>query len=305
MGMSALAVSPLMPDFARGSAGFAHTVDSAVSVLESLGISPSRLTLRMAGAGRAPLEVVRQSPQPGAALGAAARVTLWISGTGLFEALPMPMRESGGELEMGTRELAQLFDDPLQKASQWLRAGSPFFQVAPGNLGACRRWLALFGIDTATWPDRLLYPLALVAPSLAQLAGQQAGIQLAFQVLFGLPVLRCEFRRGWRRLRRPLQSRLGTKAFRLGHDLLLGDRQLDADRLVVHLGPVSLDRYREFQTQQGQQLLQKTTDLVMSAYQPFALVWHVEDERQAPRLGNSVRNSRLGLNFHLGKGVNA
>ena len=121
----------VMPDFARGTAGFVHTVDSAVHVLETLGIADSRLTLRMAGPGHPILQVVRQSPPPRTRLSSSVEVTLWISGFGFFEALPLPMRESGGEAEIGTRELCRLFDDPVQKAAQWLRAAGKarYFRV--------------------------------------------------------------------------------------------------------------------------------------------------------------------------------
>lgn len=59
---------PMMPNFAQGTAGFAHTVDSAVNVLDALGIAESRLTLRMAGAGRPSLQIVRQDPSAGTRL---------------------------------------------------------------------------------------------------------------------------------------------------------------------------------------------------------------------------------------------
>jgi len=296
---------PLMPDFTQGTAGFAHTVDSAVHVLDALGISESRLTLRMAGPGRASLQIVRQSPLPGTRLTPSMPVTLWISGFGFFHALPLPMRESGGDAEMGTRELSQLFDDPLQKAAQWLRAGAPLFKIGPDRYAACRRWLALFAIDSSNWPEQMLYSLALLAPTLATKAGREVGIRLAFLVLLGLPIHKFHYC-GTHRLLPPAEhSLLGSKLSCLGRDLLVRDRQLDTDSLTIQLGPVSLDTHASFQSERGLKLLQMTADLCVSAYQKYSLTWLLDDLHESPRLGIAVRNSRIGLNFHLGRGASA
>ena len=294
-----------MPNFAQGTAGFAHTIDSAVHVLDALGIAESQLNLRMAGAGRPGLQIVRQSPVPGTLLTPSAPITLWISGFGCFEALPSPMRESGGEAEMGTRELSQLFDDPLQKAAQWFRAGAPLFQIGPGKFAACRRWLALFGIESAAWPEDLLYPLALLAPTLPKMAAREVGIRLTFLVLLGLPVNKIEYNDAHRLLRREDQSRLGSLASRLGRDFLIGDRQLDTDSVTIRLGPVSLDAYTSFQSEQRRRLIQMVTNLCVSVWQRHSIAWVVEDVQQAPHLGIAAKNSRIGLNFHLGRGVSA
>ena len=299
------AIGPAMPDFARGTAGFAHTVDSAVHVLEALGIAESRLTLRMAGPGRPGLEVVRQSPQPGVQLTPSMPVTLWISGFGFFEALPVPMRESGGEAEMGTRELCQVFDDPVQKAAQWLRAGAPLFKIGPGKYAACRRWLMLFGLESSGWPDEMLYPLALLAPTLARMGAREVGIQLAFLVLLGLPVYKFNHRSAHRFLAHNEHSLLGSWASRLGRDFVAGDRQIDIDSITLQLGPVSLDSYASFQSERGRRLIQMTADLCMSAYQNHSIAWFIEGSNDAPRLGIATQNSCIGLNFYLGRGISA
>jgi hypothetical protein len=291
---------PVMPDFARGTSGFTHTVDSALHVLDVLGIIDSRITLRMAGPGRPPLEVVRQSPVPGTLLTPSVTVTLWISGFGLFEALPLPMRESGGEAEMGTREISRLFDDPIQKEARWLRAGVPFFEIGPDKHAACRRWLALFGLESSAWPEDLLYPLALLAPTLVRAAAREAGIKLAFLTLLGLPVYGFRYSAAHRLLAQQEQSRLGMKASRVGRDFVVGDRQVDIDSVTIQLGPVSLDTYTRFQSEYGRQLIQMTKDLCMSIYQSYSIAWLIEDASEAPRLGIAAKNSRIGLNFHLG-----
>lgn len=295
----------VMPDFARGTAGFVHTVDSAVHVLETLGVTDSRLTLRMAGPGHPILQVVRQSPPPGTRLFPSVEVTLWISGFGFFEALPLPMRESGGEAEIGTRELSRLFDDPVQKVAQWLRAGVPLFKIGPDKYAACRRWLALFGLESSSWPDEIFYPLALLAPTLAHMAGREIGIRLAFLVLLGLPIYQFHYRSAHRSLASQEHSLLGFRASRLGHDLIVGDRRIDTDSMTIQLGPVPLDTYVRFQSERGRRLIQMTTDLCVSAYQNCSIAWRLEDVSEAPHLGIASRNSRIGLNFHLGRGASA
>jgi hypothetical protein len=296
---------PVMPDFAQGTAGFAHTLDSAVQVLDSLDVSESRLTLRMAGPGGRALRIVRQSPAPGTSLTPSTTITLWICGLGFFDSLPFPMRESGGEAEFGTRELCRLFDDPLQKAAQWLRAGAPLFRIGRDKVAACRRWLALFGIEASAWPEQMLYPLALLAPTLSTLAGRETGIRMAFLVLLGLPVHRFVYREAFRYLARQDCSRLGAASSRLGCNLVAGDRQSDLRSVIVLLGPVSLDIYDSFQSESRRRLIQMTADLCMSAYQDHSFRWQLDDVTRAPRLGIAASNSRIGLNFHLGKGDGA
>jgi predicted component of type VI protein secretion system len=228
-------------------------------------------------------------------------ITLWISGFGFFEALPHPMRESGGEAEMGTRELCQVFDDPLQKAAQWLRAGAPLFKIGPDKYAACRRWLALFGLESSSWPEEMLYPLALLAPALARMAGREVGIRLAFLFLLGLPIHAFHYHSAYRRLGLRQHSLLGSESSRLGRDFLIGDRQLDADSITIQLGPVPLDTYTGFQSEHGLRLISMILDVCMSAYQSHSIAWLVEDSSKAPRLGFATKNSRIGLNFHLGK----
>src|ERR1041385_6423891 len=105
--------SRVMPDFSEGTHGFWHTADSALHVLDRLGVHEANITLQMAGQGRLPLQIVRQDPRPGTLLSSSTAISLWMSGLGVFYALPFPMRESGGEAETGTREICQIFDDPL------------------------------------------------------------------------------------------------------------------------------------------------------------------------------------------------
>lgn len=290
----------LMPDFASGTCGFWHTVDSALHVLDQLGLPASSITIRMAGASRPQLQIVRQDPRPGTLLTASTAVTLWVSGFGVFSSLPFPMRESGGEAEMGTREIAQIFDDPIQKAAHWFRAGARLFEIGPTKHAACRRWLSIFGIRHEEWPEELLYPLSLVAPTLARLAGQEDGIRFAFSTVLMLPVQQLRFVPSYRHLDRSDVSLLGHEYSRLGRDFILGDRQQDCDRLVIQFGPVCLETYQYFHTPDGTRLLQLMANLCTGIDQSYSLEWLVEDPKRCPRLGKATENSRLGVNFHLG-----
>jgi hypothetical protein len=296
---------PAMPDFISGTASFTHTLNSALQVLDTLGIPDSRLTLRMAGPERRGLEVVRQFPAPGTLLTPSATITLWVSGFGFFDSLPMPMRESGGEAEFGTRELCRLFDDPLQKALYATRAGAPLFRIGPHKLTACRRWLNLFGIDHSEWPEESLYQLSLLAPALATGAGSKAGIRLTFLILLGLPVHSFESQTEFRPLASHLLSHLGIQSSRLGRDFIAGDRMLDTDSLVIQLGPVSLATWEQFHSARGRHLLTLAASICISAWQHHHIIWLIHDRSAAPRLGIAQSNSRIGLNFHLGKGARA
>jgi hypothetical protein len=141
---------PVMPNFAESTHGFAHTVDSAIPILERLGVPESNITLRMAGHGRPHLEIVRQLPRHGAELTPSVPVTLWVAGLGFFDALPIPMRESGGEAGMGTREICQVFDDPIQKAAQWFRAGSCFSRLDQADMPPAGAGFLCSGLPTKT-----------------------------------------------------------------------------------------------------------------------------------------------------------
>jgi hypothetical protein len=291
----------IMPDFLSPTAGFAHSVDSALLALEKLGVPDARITLLMDGPGRPGLAVVRQSPPAGTALLSDTRITLSISGFGFFHALPMPMRESGAEREMGTREICRIFDSPIEKMARWFRAGAPMFAFSDQRPEPCRRWLALFGIDASRWPDDLLFRLSLLMPALARLGGRHSGIQLTMRLLFDLPLHSVESFSAYRS--HPQLSRLGKQYSRLGVDWIAGDGMPDVDGIRLRIGPVTLARYRYFQSDRGRELLTMACELCLSAWQDSRIAWLVEDQNLPPMLGNEVRNARLGVNFHLGRGL--
>jgi hypothetical protein len=290
----------VMPNFLASTAGFAHTVDSALLALEQLGVPDARITLHMDGPGRPGLAVVQQSPPAGTPLSSSTRVTLSIAGFGFFHALPLPMREAGGEREMGTREICRGFDSPIQKMARWFRAGAPMFAFSEQRPETCRRWLALFGIDASRWPEELLFRLSFLMPALARLGGRQSGIQLTFRLLFELPLHSVESFVTYRKEKQT--SRLGEDFSRLGVDWIAGDGLQDVDGIRLRLGPASLARYRYFQSDSGRELLAMACDLCLSAFQDYSIAWLVEDRNRPPVLGDEMKNGILGVNFHLGRG---
>ncbi len=290
----------VMPDFENGFHGFHHTVDSALENLAALGISAERVTLRMDGAGLPSRWIARQQPPPGMPLGPGAKISLVVAGLGFFQALPVGMWDMGGETEPGTREIVELLDDPLQKAGHWIRGGARLFEVRPGNPGACARWIALFGVNPDEWPAAVWYTLAILLPSLQDLAGKEHGIRFALQALLGLPLKEVRRRPSFRRMRDEDFTLLARRSSRLGVDCIVGDRVEDLAQLTFVIGPVSLAGYYEFQQPANAQLLNRVLDLCAPFWRKCALSWTVLDERGSPRLGLEAENARLGINSHLG-----
>ncbi len=75
---------PKMPCLESGFFGFHHTVDSALEILNQLGVSPSRISLRMAGRGYPSRWVVSQVPAPGSELGPGVAVRAGCCGSGIL-----------------------------------------------------------------------------------------------------------------------------------------------------------------------------------------------------------------------------
>ena len=66
---SAPVQTPAMPGLTESQHGFHHTVDSALGIFSALGISASRITLRMAGRGLPTRWIAAQKPVAGTPLG--------------------------------------------------------------------------------------------------------------------------------------------------------------------------------------------------------------------------------------------
>ena len=293
--------SPIMPCFESGFFGFHHTVASALEVLARIGVSPSRISLRMAGRGYPSRWVVAQEPAPGAELGPGVMVKLSIAGLGYFHALPVGLWDKGGESNAGTQEILEALDDPLQKAGHWVREGARLFDLQPENIEACSRWVALFGLNPNDWPPETLYNLALLLPSMQQIAATERGIGAAFQLLLHLPVKEIRYFPAFRFLSEEEYSLLGDRFGRLGVDFVLGDEVEDLAGAWVVLGPVSLGDYYKYQQAENKRLVTSVLDLCMSCQRKAWVSWLVEDQARAPRLGFEVENARLGINSHLGR----
>ena len=298
--MSGQAAAPLMPDFSRGFHGFHHTIDSALETLSALGVSPTRITTRMAGLGWPDHWVIRQDPPAGAELTPDVRLTLDVAGLGFFQSLPVGMWDKGGEAEPGTFELVQVFDDPLQKAAHWVRQGARLFDIRPENHHACRRWIELFGLNADSWPMENWYHLALLLPNLHRMAGRKEGIELSFRLLLGLPVSEIRRRAGWRTIADEDLSVLGEQFSRLGVDSVIGDRMEALGRQTIILGPAPLETYYAYQQEEQARLIDAVLDLTTACHQNYRVRWLVLDQKRPPRLGIEQENARLGVNSHLG-----
>lgn len=294
-----------MPDFCDSSHGFHHTVDSALDVLSELGIPPARITVRMAGRGWQPFWVVEQLPQAGLPLGSDASIVLHVSGLGLFHSLPVGMWDRGGDTELGTKEILELFDDPMQKAAHWIREGEKLFDLRPDRANACASWISLFGLNPEDWPPQSWYKLATLLPSLHYLAGKEEGIRLALHLLLNLPLQEICKQRAYSYLDDDDLSLLGWKASRLAVDAVAGNLVEDLECLLLVIGPVPLETYYRFQEQADRRLLTSALDLCLPCHQKHRVLWSVLDPARAPRLGFETENARLGINSHLGLGTGA
>jgi len=254
----------------------------------------------MAGEGWPTGAVIGQDPLPGTPLSPDRSVVLFVAGSGLAAWLPVGMWDRGNEAELGTDDLAGLFDDPLQKMAHWIREGAQLFDVRRDNPAACARWLALFGLSAEDWPNEMLCDLALLLPSLHKMAGTLDGARFIFHTLLALPLLDVRRRPAIVRLASDQQSRLGARHSRVAVDLVAGDYREDLSVWTLVFGPVTLPVYNQYRDPAYEKLLQAVAALAVPCYQPFDTAWSVLDMRRAPRLGSAGENSVLGVNTHLG-----
>ena len=291
-----------MPDFSGGSFAHHHTVHSALASLAALGIASERILLKRAGREARPSgTVIGQHPAAGAPIHPNTMVQLDIAGLGFAHALPAGMWDSGGEAAVGTREIVESFDDPLEKLRHWFHEGAPLFRISPENFAACANWLLLFGVQAEEWPRTLWYRLASMIASIPTLSCSQAGCAFVLDVLLGLPVAAFHWRRTYAHLPVAALSTLGGGSSRLGVDLLVGDAIEDLALLEVEIGPVPLATYARFtEDREGARLLERVLQMLMPVSSSFRLRWSVLDQSRPPRLGVAEENARLGINTHMG-----
>lgn len=292
---------PVMPDFTVGTHAFRHTMDSALACLAEMRITPARIQLQCAGHSTAPDgTVVAQSPSAGQALAPDTQIRLEITGLGFTHALPAGMWDSGGEAEPGTREMLGGIDDPLLKLAHWSHEGAALFRISEDDAAACERWMTLFGVQCADWPQDMWFQLASLLAQVPALASSEEGVRLALGLLFHIPVARVRYERSVAMIPRSKTTLLGARASRLGIETVTGDAVEVLAHPRITLGPVSLKTYEAFAEGEQRKALLRVLDYMMPAFLDFKIEWLVEDARQCPRLGVAERNSRLGVNAYLG-----
>lgn len=289
-----------MPDLTRPRFGFSHTADSALTSLARAGVAAERITVRAAGAGWQDGRVVWQDPPPNHPLPPDKSVSLKVAGEGVFYYLPTGMRDAVREVELGAMELAEIFDDPVEKAAYFVRRGGLHFDVRPENPLGCARWIRLFGVAPEDWPREKWGRLAVLLPWLHVLAGTEAGLRLALRMLLGLEVRSIGRRPRVTRLGASQRSALGDHASQLGVDLIVGDGLEDEAAFLLTLGPVTLEEYERHRTAEGEAHIARVLRLVVPYHLECSVDWLVGDQSRAPQLGDAVENSVLGINSHLG-----
>jgi hypothetical protein len=297
--------APRMPSLATGTAAYEHSLDSALVTLETLGVKAHRIRVRRAGRdARHPGAIVRQKPEAGEPLLPGTLVDLEVAGPGFTQALPVGMWDSGGEAAAGTREILEVLDDPLEKLKHWFGEGAPLFRLSPDDLAACGRWLQLFGLRPAEWPEAMWFKLAAMVADLPQLACSEEGCRFALAVLLELPVQSFTYKPVWAAIPETAISRLGAKASRLGIDLVAGDVAEDLAMTVLEIGPVPLATYERYaESEEGSALLERVFQLILPLSPGHEVRWAVQDATRPPRLGVASENSRLGVNTHMGSGL--
>jgi hypothetical protein len=291
----------VMPELALGNHAFRHTVDSALACLAAMGISPARIHLQRTGREASPEGIIlAQFPPAGGRIEIDTHIHLEIAGLGFTHALPAGMWDSGGETEPGTREMLAGIDDPFEKLAHWAHEGAALFRLSEPDHPACERWMALFGVQSAGWPRELWFPLASLLAELPWLACSEEGIALALGVLFHVPIASLRYAESMAAISGDKTSLLGRRASRLGVDVVVGDAMEDLAHLRIVLGPVSLETYEAFAEGEQGRLLLRAFDYLLPAFQDFEIEWAVEDARRCPQLGIAERNSRLGINTHMG-----
>src|SRR5262245_4237772 len=263
----------VMPELESPRCTYRHTVDSAMFSLLALGVDPERITMSRAGRGWTERRIVAQEPASQSAIGSSRDIVLNVAGEGLFERLPVGLRDKGTDTEPGIDALVQAFDDPSEKASCYVRQGGLYFDLRPDNPVGCARWIRVFGITPEDWPAESWYPLARFLPLLHRLAGREVGIRLGVKLLLGLEILRLQW--DWQRtaLANEALTQAGETSTRLGVDFIVGRTIEDEAVLKIVFGPVTLAQYRRHQTPAMKRLLDLVFNLVLPCHLVRAVDW--------------------------------
>jgi hypothetical protein len=278
-----------MPDFRRARRGAGHTIDTALRALRRLGVEDARVVVESAGPGWAEGTVVRQEPAAGAPLDGRTRVVLGVAGVGGLESLPYALRDVD-DSEFGVDPLLALFDNPVYKLRHHLRGGGEFFALRAGDHVTARRWIEqVFQLDPSAWAPERWPALAQLLPVLHRIAGREAGLGLALQVLYGLPLAEVRLVRALVPVATHGRLALGTANARLGVDSLLGEGLAESARLAVTIGPVPLDAYLAHDAPALRAERAAVYRLVLPAHLADAVDerWRVGDPAGAARLADA------------------
>ena len=290
---------PLMPELAHARYGFRHSLDSALETLHSIGVNLSQVKVGLTGYGLLGRFIVQQDPQAGTRLTPDVKITLLATGLGYFQTLPVGMWDSGGKEEPGTKEIVEIFDDPIQKIRNLIREGGRLFDVRRENPLACARWIDLFGLEPDEWPAHL-YEIAVLASSLQRIGGRDEGIRLMLETVLGLPLYQLRYRPSFLFLDEGERSRLGLHNSNLQVDFVVGYKVEAPAELQIVIGPVSIAAYHQFESLEYIQRLESVLALCVPYHLRYSIKWVVLDPSKAPQLGNEAANCRLGVNMHLG-----
>jgi hypothetical protein len=293
-------VPAVMPEFESPRYGFRHTVDSALFSLLASGLDPDRITVRKIGRGWTEHRIVGQEPRGQEPI-ASQNIVLNVAGDGLFDRLPIGLRDKGTGTEAGVDALLQVCDDPSEKASCYVRQGGLYFDLRPDNPNGCARWIRAFGITAEDWPAESWYSLARFLPFLHRLSGQEMGVRLGVKLLLGLEISRIEW--NWERtaLADETLTRVGDSSTRLGVDFIVGRTLDDEAILKIVFGPVTFAEYKRHQTEDMKRRLDLVLGLVLPCHLVHVVDWVVGKPECSPRLVTDEDNTVLGINMHLGE----
>jgi hypothetical protein len=291
-----------MPDFCAPRRGVRQTIDAAIPALERLGVEADRIVLRSAGGGWIAGTVVAQEPAPGTELGSQTRIVLSIAGSGALESLPFALREESDE-EMRADAIFALFDNPILKLRHTVRSGGGFLAVRPDQPATSLRWIeGIFRLSPEPWPKRRWYALARLLPVLHRIAGRAEAIPLALRLVFGLPVANVRIVSGLVPVPASARTRLATANGRLGVDATIGVGLRATTAVLVEIGAVTLDTYREHGDPFERAQREAVYKLVLPAHLHGAVRerWTVGSPDDPPRLHDDWQPAALGLNSYLG-----
>jgi len=228
-------------------------------------------------------------------------VRLVVAGSAGINSLPYPLRDSHDE-EFRVDRLFGLFDNPITKLALHVREAGEFFSLRPEDRARSRRWIEeVFGFAGSPWPEPDLYAVALMLPTLHHLAGREVGIEVAFRLVFGLPVRSIRLLGTAVEIRSGRRTRLGSEYSRLGMDAVAGIGPKKVTGVEVEFGPLTVAEYRKALNPTHRELRQELYRLVLPLHLLEAVVerWRVGDPSDSIPIGTDEGEILLSCNSYL------